>query len=95
MEAIGIASSALSVVPLLIRIVVRTGHQYRSQRFGSYWGTILYLTGLIDTDALQQRHRDINFWTDEEVLAWKSSHLAFCNAIAVAVRLFILNTPWT
>jgi len=87
MIGIEIAGLALSVVPILIKIVFSDGFRYRSRRFGVIWGTILYLSLLVDTDTLQQRHWDINFWTDTEVIAWKNSHLAFCNAIVVAVRI--------
>ncbi|KAI1614902.1 hypothetical protein EDD37DRAFT_403940 [Exophiala viscosa] len=61
---------------------------YRSQRFGSIWGDFLFLSSLVNTDALQDTQWNINMWTDEEVLAWKESHLASSNAIAVAGAIF-------
>ncbi|MCJ1269108.1 hypothetical protein MMC22_008997 [Lobaria immixta] len=61
---------------------------YRSRRFGSIWGTFLFLVPIVNTDALQPNHWDINTWADPEVLGWKASHLASCNAIAVAGAIF-------
>ncbi|EXJ92015.1 hypothetical protein A1O3_00565 [Capronia epimyces CBS 606.96] len=86
MEALSFVAF-VTVVPILAKIVFSHGSAYRTQRFGFIWGTILYVSALVDTDTLQQKHWDINFWTDAEVIAWKKSHLAFCNAITVAVRI--------
>ena len=77
----------LGSVPLFIKLVASAGADYRMARFGFKRGLFLYVGRVIDTDALQQRHWDINTWTDEEVKSWKDAHLASCNAIAVAVRL--------
>jgi hypothetical protein len=60
--------------------------EYRQIRFGLWKGELLRASRLIDSDALQQRHWDLNTWKDEEVQQWKDSHLASCNAISVAVR---------
>ena len=43
---------------------------------------------VIDTDSIRETHFNINFWTDEEVLAWKASYLQGCNAISVAGAIF-------
>ena len=66
-------------------LTAAAGVEYRRARFGIF-GDVLYGTGGVDTDALQELHWKINIWTDAEVMAWKGSHLATCNAIAVAVR---------
>ena len=77
--------SVLGILPALVTIIASYGAKYRSNRFGFIWGSFLYLTRIINTDALQQTHWHINALTDQEVLTWKASHLASCNAIAVAV----------
>jgi hypothetical protein len=78
--------SMTDAVTSLLLYITRAGGRYRIQRFGRLLGTALYAFRLVDTDALQRSHWDINFWTDAEVLAWKNSHIEACNAIAVAVR---------
>lgn len=78
-------TSIIAIVPKAIDILASAGFKYRNARFGPVWGTILYASRLVDTDALQQQHWHINSWSDEEVSSWKASHLASCNAIAVAV----------
>lgn len=78
---------AAAAVPLAIYLVAEKGFKYRRARFGFVWGTIVYVSRLVDTDTLQRRHWDINTWTDDEIKSWKDSHLASCNAIAVAVRM--------
>lgn len=63
------------------------GANYRRARFG-HAGDLLYITGLVDTDAVRDTHFNINFWTDEETLAWKTSYVTSCNATAVAGAIF-------
>ena len=78
----------LAVLPLAYaagKYLTSSGYKYRSNRFGRELGTILYATDLLDTDAVQQMHWDLNAWSDEEVLRWRDSQLASANAIAVAV----------
>ena len=87
MSGLEVAGLALAVLPIVIGIATSAGAAYRRARFGSILGTWLFLSGVINTDHLQQRHWDINSWTDPEVLNWKNAHLASCNAIAVAVRV--------
>lgn len=84
-EVLGLVTG---ILPAVLRLVTSPGYQYRLRRFGFVWGTYLYLGGIVNTDALQQNHWNINSWTDPEVLQWKASHLASCNAIAVAVCIF-------
>ena len=76
---------SLFTISLVIKILTLSGVEYRNGRFGFVWGSFLYLGRIVNTDALQQNHWDINSWSDSEVLSWKASHLASCNAIAVAV----------
>lgn len=67
------------------------GHQYREDRFGFFTGNLLYYLRIVDTEAIQTTHWNINCWSDEEVLRWKQSHIASCNAIAVAVSRLVLD----
>lgn len=85
MSGLEVAGFILAALPVVIKILASSGAQYRSRRFGFVLGSFLYLGRIVNTDALQQNHWDINSWTDPEVLNWKASHLASCNAIAVAV----------
>lgn len=85
MSGFEFAGIVLGVVPIAFTILTSAGSQYRSARFDLIPGAFLYLGRIVDTDALQQYHWDINSWTDPEVLSWKTSHLASCNATAVAV----------
>jgi hypothetical protein len=91
-ELLGLVSNVVQFADLATRVVGRAvaltaaaGVKYRRARFGIF-GDVLYAAGWVDTDALQELHWNINIWTDAEVMAWKASHLATCNAIAVAVR---------
>lgn len=61
----------------------------REQRFGWFVRLLSWLSWFIafDTDAVQELQKNINTWTDDEILAWKTSYIDSCNAIAVAVRL--------
>jgi hypothetical protein len=59
------------------------GAGYRRARFG-HLGDLLYITGLVDTDSVRDVHFNINFWTDEEVMAWKNAFISSCNATLIA-----------
>ncbi|RMZ84570.1 hypothetical protein DV737_g1247, partial [Chaetothyriales sp. CBS 132003] len=63
------------------------GANYRRARFG-HLGDLLFITGLVDTDNVRDIHFNINFWTDDEAVAWKSSYVASCNATSVAAAIF-------
>ncbi|RMZ87041.1 hypothetical protein DV736_g5733, partial [Chaetothyriales sp. CBS 134916] len=63
------------------------GANYRRARFG-HLGDLLFITGLVDTDTVRDIHFNINFWTDDEAVAWKSSYVASCNATSVAAAIF-------
>ncbi|KAK5069961.1 hypothetical protein LTR64_007858 [Lithohypha guttulata] len=76
---------SFSYLPILNAF--KPGNLYRQNRFG-YFGHFLYISRLVDTDALQDLHWNINTWTDEEVMAWKQSQLSTYNAIAVAGAIF-------
>jgi hypothetical protein len=91
-SALNLVGNIVQFVDFTIKVIGRAaaltaaaGVKYRRARFGIF-GDVLYVTGGVDTDALQELHWKINIWTDAEVMAWKGSHLATCNAIAVAVR---------
>ncbi len=89
MDPLAAASFVLGIthiIPLIISLVATSGFQYRTRRFGLIWGAFLFLSSIVDTDSLQRAHLNINLWTDAEILTWKESHLAACNAVAVAVR---------
>ena len=45
---------------------------YRQERFG-YLGFLTHSLGIIDTDALRTMHWNINYWNDEEIIAWKTA----------------------
>ena len=60
---------------------------WRGRRFGSKTAVFLSTIPLLDVGALQQYHWNVDAWDDNQVLKWKESHLASCNAIGVAVRL--------
>ncbi len=63
------------------------GAGYRHARFG-HLGDLLYVSGLVDTDAVRDVHFNINFWTDEEAMAWKNSFVTSCNATSIAGAIF-------
>lgn len=68
------------------------GAGYRRARFGRL-GDLLYITSLVDTDAVRDVHFNINFWTDEEAMAWKNSFVSSCNATSIAVSSHTLSNP--
>jgi hypothetical protein len=89
MDAISIAATVLDVVSLTYKVLeflLTPGFSYRSARYGRI-GTALHYLGLHDTDAVRKCHLEINRWKDEDVLAWKTSYVSSCSAIAVAVRI--------
>lgn len=67
------------------RYLYDLGGSYRISRFGALKGSLLYFSGLVDIDSLEATHLAMNFWTDEELIAWKNSFIASLNAISVAV----------
>lgn len=90
MEVIGTAASVISVLQLAITVaqfLLGPGFSYRSGRYGRI-GTALHYLGLVDTDAVRKCHLNINRWKDDDVLAWKTSYVSSCSAIAVAVRFY-------
>lgn len=100
MEALSVVGTVVQFVDFATKVIGRAaaltaaaGVKYRRARFGIF-GDVLYATGGVDTDALQELHWKINIWTDAEVMAWKGSHLATCNAIAVAVRKSSSERKW-
>ena len=100
LTALSVAGNIVQFVDFTTKVVGRAaartaaaGARYRRARFGIF-GDVLYATAGVDTDALQELHWKINVWTDAEVMAWKGSHLATCNAIAVAVRKPSSERKW-
>ena len=88
LDAIAVYIAAFQLGYIISRGFITQSHagrSYRHARFGVF-GEFMYFLNLVDTDALQELHWNINVWTDEEILAWKASYLASCNAISVAVR---------
>lgn len=85
---------------------VSTEGSYAAVRFGTF-GDALSGFGLLDTEEVRKTHWNINRWSDVEVLAWKTSYVTSCSAIAVAGAIFasvglgslslpnIDNTHWT
>lgn len=85
-EVIGLVAGLVPLAVNVYLVAFGAGSDYRTRRFGRWTGFFVHLCpGIVDTDALKEAHLDINTWTDDEVLAWKASHLTSCNAIAVAV----------
>jgi hypothetical protein len=66
------------------------GGNYRQQRFGST-GFLLQFLRLIDIQEVRNMHWNINTWKDEEVKEWKTSYMANCNAIGVAVGILVVS----
>jgi hypothetical protein len=66
---------------------VSTEGSYAAVRFGTL-GDVLSSVGLLDTEEVRKTHWNINRWKDQEVLAWKSSYVTSCSAIAVAGAIF-------
>ena len=64
--------------------------KYREQRFGGLVRALSW-TIVFDPDAVQELQKNIDTWTDDEVLAWKASYIDSCNAIAVAVSRCRVN----
>jgi hypothetical protein len=90
MDGLGAAASVIAVVQLTIAVakfLLTPGFSYRSARYGRI-GTALHYLGFVDTDAVRKCHLNINRWKDDDVLAWKTSYVSSCSAIAVAVRFY-------
>jgi hypothetical protein len=90
MSGVEIVGVILGVVPLLLaprdfaERILGSAREYRRQRFGIVMQLLSYIL-IFDTDIVQEFHRNINYWSDEELKTWKESYIAGCNAIAVAV----------
>ena len=92
-NVVDLVDFATKVVGPAVALTAAAGVSYRRARFGIF-GDVLYATSWVDTDALQELHWKINIWANAEVMAWKASHLATCNAIAVAVRKSSFERKW-
>ena len=83
-------SAVLGVLPLLstpldfVERILGSAREYRRRRFGIGVQLLSYIL-IFDTDIVQEFHRNINYWSDEELKTWKQCYIAGCNAIAVAV----------
>ena len=60
--------------------------QYNHGRFG-FMGRFLPWLGLINLPAVQQVHRNINCWTNDQAMMWKQSTFESCTTVAVVVSL--------
>ncbi|KAH7391226.1 hypothetical protein BKA64DRAFT_756273 [Cadophora sp. MPI-SDFR-AT-0126] len=60
---------------------------YKRARYGAWYCSLpgRMFAGRLDVKKV---HREINCWTDEEVLAWRDSYASSCSAIAVAGAIF-------
>ncbi|KAH7412553.1 hypothetical protein BKA64DRAFT_331219 [Cadophora sp. MPI-SDFR-AT-0126] len=89
MSGFEIAGLVLSVLPSIsapldfVERILGSARAYRRQKFGN----VVQLP-FLDTDIVQEFHRNINYWSDEELKTWKASYIAGCNAIAVAAAIF-------
>jgi len=67
--------------------------RYNHERFGVV-GRLLPWLGLINLPAVQQVHRNINCWTDDQVMAWKQSTFESCTTVGVVVSSYIFHHPY-
>jgi len=89
MSGIELLGAALAVTTETFKATYRhrlteITRKYRQRRF-SYPVRVLSWLFAFDTDAVQELQKNINTWTDDEILAWKTSYIDSCNAISVAV----------
>ena len=98
-DVFGIVSNALALGSFAAATVdtatfiFRHSFSYREARFGAFWGNFVYLTGIVDTDALQTLHWNINSWNEDEMIAWKNSFISSLNSVSVAVRQNLQTYP--
>ena len=65
-------------------LALTAGWKYSRQRFGTK-AYVLAFIPVVNFERLYDLHWNINVWTDEEVLSWRTSQMSTYNAIAVAV----------
>jgi hypothetical protein len=83
---LGFASFAFTAVDL-VKNLLAPARAYRNRRFGLL-ARILYYISIFDADSIQELHRNINYWSTEDLRAWKDSYITSCNAISVAASLY-------
>jgi hypothetical protein len=59
---------------------------YHRNRFG-WIGRAFASVGLLDLKGIQKIHWDINYWTNEEVMAWRKSYISNCSSVTIAVSI--------
>ncbi|KAE8452332.1 hypothetical protein EG329_001032 [Mollisiaceae sp. DMI_Dod_QoI] len=64
-----------------------SAREYRRERFSTGVQLLCFIL-IFDADTVQDFHRNINYWSNEELKSWKESYIAGCNAIAVAAAIF-------
>lgn len=57
---------------------------YSSRRYGR-WGSLFMTLTFMHPRKLGEFEWDLNSWSDEDIVQWKSAHLAACNMTAIAV----------
>jgi hypothetical protein len=62
---------------------------YSSRRCGR-WGSIFMTLTFVHPRMLGEFEWDLNSWSDDDIIQWKSAHLAACNMTAIAVCSMIL-----
>jgi hypothetical protein len=70
MSGVEIAGTILGFVRLLLERILGSAREYRRQRFGIVMQLLSYIL-IFDTDIVQELHRNINYWSDEELKTWK------------------------
>lgn len=95
MSGLEIVGLVVGSLPLLsyystefVERILGSAREYRRRRFSTVVQLLSFIL-IFDADTVQEFHRNINYWSDEELKTWKESYIAGCNAIAVAVSLDI------
>jgi hypothetical protein len=85
-ESVGLVLGAVS--PLIYSVastrefierILGSAREYRRRRFSTGVQLLCFIL-LFDADIVQEFHRNINYWSDEELKTWKQSYIASCNA---------------
>ena len=82
-----IFDNATSLIASALDFSASVGAGYRHARFG-HLGNLLYITGLVDTDAVRDVHFNITSGPMRKAMAWKSSFVSSCNATSIAGAIF-------
>ena len=97
MNALRTASAIIQLLEGCLRFtaavssfLIEKSSGYRNERFGRFWGNVLWSSGIINVDNLQETATNINTWSDREAMAWKGSYLTSLTTVSVAVSSSLL-----